>query len=144
MIQSRLFPTSVMAVSLLAACRLEPNQFLELNFDPQVTLATGFDNTGRYGVVTGVSNEFECVGWFPEEPGHVMILMGPFSGLTVRARKWEKEDLLLMIRFEDDTYCADADDPQITLDSWPAGTYEIFVGTVEPNIEVYYTVEFIE
>lgn len=103
--------------------------------DP-IALADGFTAPhiveGRAGGATDASSLGEgCIGNISEDPDHVLTLAAAMSGLRVYAKA--DEDITLVIQKPDGSYICNDDmeelNPLVTMPSFPAGTYKIWVGS---------------
>lgn len=101
-----------------------------------ITLAEGFSAPhiveGSAGGTTDASSLGDgCIGNIQEAPDHELTLAAAMSGLRIYARA--DEDITLVIQKPDGSYICNDDmeelNPLVTMDSFPAGTYKIWVGS---------------
>lgn len=101
-----------------------------------VTLAEGFAAPhiveGRAGGATDASSLGEgCIGMIGSDPDHQLTLAAAMSGLRIYAAA--DEDITLVIQKPDGSYICNDDteelNPVVTMESFPAGTYKIWVGS---------------
>lgn len=80
-----------------------------------------------------------CSGWIASEPDHLLETLGTFAELRVMAHS--EDDATLIVETPDGTrWCADDDegtDPVIAR-AFSPGTYRIWVGAPEPEVEMAY------
>ena len=111
--------------------------------DPHVlTGAAGGNNDAR---PLGNTRHGACVGHIANNPDHLVELTGSFNYL--RFRVFSDEDTTLVIQGPDgQLYCNDDSvglDPQIE-DSFPAGTYQVWIGTYSSGAYPDYRLELSE
>jgi len=101
-----------------------------------ITLAEGFSAPhiveGRAGGATDASSLGDgCIGNIAEDPDHELTLAAAMSGLRIYAAA--DEDITLVIQKPDGSYICNDDmeelNPLVTMPSFPAGTYKIWVGS---------------
>ncbi len=86
---------------------------------------------------TGEGEHTDCTGYFPDEPQHILELE-EFESLTIKATT-EETDLTMVIEGPQGTWCNDdfeGYNPGIR-DTYPAGTYRVFIGTYSPDMAAY-------
>jgi hypothetical protein len=79
-----------------------------------------------------------CTGKIDDSPDHTMVLTAPFSYLRVHAIS--SQDVSLVIRNPDGSFRCndDADGLNPVIEgSWPAGTYQIYIGSVTAGTHPY-------
>ena len=114
----------------------------------QLTLALGFDraaavvigHTGGSYSLSSIANRDSrnntCIGYGDTTPDHILVLKDNFPKLTLQVDSGGKDTTLVVrgqgkIRCGDDT--GDNKDASIQDKNWQAGTYEIWVGSMEPG-----------
>lgn len=120
-----------------------------------VPLATGFqpDPVVLSGVSGGPVAAAEiapgqpCVGYLPAQPSHLLQLQTYFANLRILVNSGQ--DTTLVIRGPDGSFrCNDDANPQdlnpIVEGPFPAGVYQVFVGTYQPSIQAPYAIGFTE
>jgi len=94
-----------------------------------------------------------CAGFIASEPDHVLTLEAGSSGMDsfgyLRMYVTSDADTTLVIvrTTNDDFLCNDDSNgvnPQIEVDDWPFGTYNIYVGTFAEDTLTNYTISFTE
>ncbi|MDY7013884.1 MAG: hypothetical protein SVX43_09870 [Cyanobacteriota bacterium] len=133
-----------LAVLLAAA----PVLAREGNFDP-LTLQSGFGQTAVNGFTGGsVSfpdkfgsrdrNNNQCLGYGDTNPDHIMVLEDDLPQLTIRINSG-RNDTTLVIQGPDSGTLRCGDDsgsnPDASIEdfNWKSGTYNVWVGSVEPG-----------
>lgn len=121
--------------------------------DPQTLeyIAGGpIDATTAYG--TDDSGEL-CLGFVATAPDHVLTLapgdsgMGSFGYLRVYVESDADTTLVIERAGTDEVLCNDDTfdtDPQVEVDDWPYGDYNIYVGTFDQDSLDNYTISFSE
>lgn len=101
-----------------------------------ITLAAGFTAPnmveGRAGGATDASGlGDDCIGMISSDPDHVVTLAAAMPNLRIYAKSGE--DITLVVQKPDGTYLCNDDfegrDPLVTMESFPAGTYKVWVGS---------------
>lgn len=119
-----------------------------------LTLSTGFQ-AKRVAGTTGGSyslssianrdrNKNPCIGFGDTNPDHIMVLKKDFPSLNVLVNTRGKDTTLVIrgpnpqtIRCGDDTGASK--DASVKDSNWQAGTYEIWVGSLEAGQRLNYT-----
>jgi len=85
-----------------------------------------------------------CIGFADETPDHILVLEKGFPSLKVLVNTGGKDTTLVLrgpnnqtIRCGDDT--GPSKDASITDSNWPAGEYQVWVGSFEPGQKWNYT-----
>lgn len=94
-----------------------------------------------------------CAGFIASQPDHVLTLeagatgMESFGYLRVYVSS-EADTTLVIVRAEDGDFLCNDDstdvNPQIEVDDWPLGNYNIYVGTFAEGELANYTISFSE
>lgn len=108
---------------------------LDNGFVPDPHVAEG----SVVGTVDAATTAEECSGWITTEPSHVLEALGTFAELRVLAHA--DDDATLMVETPaGERWCSDdaEDAPPIVVKPFPAGTYRIWVGAPEPEVEMPY------
>ena len=120
-----------------------------------LTLSRGFDSptavlrgsTGGSYSLSAIANvdrhKNKCLGFATPTPDHIIVLQQNFSKLTIQVNSGGKDTTLLVqsssaVRCGDDT--GQNKDAGIVDSDWQAGTYRIWVGTLEPGVKSNYTI----
>ncbi|MEG4284059.1 hypothetical protein QUB68_13105 [Microcoleus sp. A006_D1] len=86
----------------------------------------------------------KCLGFATPTPDHIIVLQQNFSKLTIQVNSGGKDTTLLVqgpgnaVRCGDDT--GQNKDAGIVDSDWQAGSYKIWVGTLEPGVKSNYTI----
>lgn len=136
--------------SYLVNAQAETPSFGELTlapgFEPQQAVLSG--HTGGSFSLAAIANRDRanrvCLGYSDPTPDHIVVLKRNFSYLQFRVNSAGADTTLLVhgpnksaIRCGDDT--GSSKDASLEDQSWPAGTYRIWVGLIEPGIKRNYT-----
>jgi hypothetical protein len=95
--------------------------------------------SGRKATETG-----DCIGFIDGEPDHKITLLKPFKQLKLQVKS--TGDTVLLVRGPGGSWCSDDvrdRNPEIGGD-WLQGTYEVWVGSYEPNASFPYLLELTE
>ncbi|MGL5063115.1 MAG: hypothetical protein ACRC62_24315 [Microcoleus sp.] len=86
----------------------------------------------------------KCLGFATPTPDHIVVLQQDFAQLTLQVNTGGKDTTLLVqgpngstVRCGDDT--GQNKDASITDSGWKAGSYRVWVGTLEPGVKSNYT-----
>jgi hypothetical protein len=92
--------------------------------------------SGREETPTG-----PCMGFVDEKPDHKIVLTGFFKSLSLRVQS--SEDTVLVVRGPGGSWCNDdyQDMNPGIAGQWLSGTYEIWVGSYEPDSYHPYVLE---
>jgi hypothetical protein len=113
-------------------------------------LNAGFGQTSVNGFTGGAHSFTEqfkrdnegniCVGYGDVTPDYIMVVESEFPQLSLRVNSGGKDTtLVIQDRDRGTIYCGDDDDSRnskdaiVTQNNWPAGTYQIWVGSFEPH-----------
>lgn len=143
-------------VILAAACAIaalpvlaETANFGTLTLSPGFGAATATlrGSTGGSYSVSAIANadrhKNKCLGFATPTPDHIIVLQQNFSKLTIQVNSGGKDTTLLVqgpgntVRCGDDT--GQNKDASIVDSDWQAGSYRIWVGTLEPGVKSNYT-----
>jgi hypothetical protein len=120
------------------------------NFDSANAVLTGY--TGGSYSLTAIAargqNGTACIGYSDVDPDHRLILKQEFSQLTLEVDSGGN-DTTLVVKGPDNTVrCAFGSksnpDAILTGEDWEAGSYQVWVGSIDPNRQVNYTLSAIE
>ncbi len=122
-----------------------------------LTLSRGFGSptavlrgsTGGSYSLSAIANadrhKNKCLGFATPTPDHIIVLQQDFSKLTIQVNSGGKDTTLLIqgpngktVRCGDDT--GQNKDAGIVDTGWEAGSYKIWVGSLEPGVKSNYTV----
>lgn len=118
---------------------------LSANFQPSAGVISGY--TGGAFSLPAIANRDRsgnlCLGFAEQNPDFTIILQKDFSRLNIQVNSFGK-DTTLMIKGPDGVIrCGDdskgSKDASIVDTGWKAGTYQIWVGAVEPGLKWNYT-----
>jgi hypothetical protein len=125
-------------LSVTAQPRRVPNPAWGEGRDGDLTLAPGFSpdaelsgtsGGGTSAVALGATPSGACTGFIGDAPNHVLYLTGDFDALSIRVSAGGDTTLVVrggaFLRCNDDSVGLD---PAVT-GEFPAGTYQIFVGS---------------
>lgn len=87
----------------------------------------------------------KCLGFATPTPDHIIVLQQNFNKLTIQVNSGGKDTTLLVqgpntntVRCGDDT--GQNKDAGVVDSSWEAGSYKIWVGSLEPGVKSNYTI----
>ena len=120
-----------------------------------LTLSRGFESptavlrgsTGGSYSLSAIANadrhKNKCLGFATPTPDHIIVLQQSFSKLTIKVNSGGKDTTLLVqgpgtVRCGDDI--GQNKDAGILDSDWQAGSYRIWVGTLEPGAKSNYTI----
>lgn len=79
----------------------------------------------------------KCIGFADPSPDHVLVLQQPFSKLRIQVNSGGGDTTLAIVGPNQTVRCGDdsgsSKDATIEDSDFDAGTYQIWVGTIEPN-----------
>jgi hypothetical protein len=113
------------------------NVTLAPGFVPDPRTLTGLSGGPVNASTHGQTSQGPCVGAIDDSPDHVMVLTNAFSFLKLHARS--DQDTSLVVRGPDGFRCNDDSDGlnPVLQGAWPAGRYEIYIGSVDPGNHRY-------
>ncbi|MCC5637951.1 hypothetical protein LC593_19335 [Nostoc sp. CHAB 5844] len=142
-------------LAILAAVTATPVIAETANFG-RFSLLPGFEPAqGRFSGYTGGSyslsaisnrdrNKKACIGFADPKPDHIMVLEKDFEQLRILVNTGDSDTTLLVkgpgdniIRCGDDT--GNKKDASVSDRNWKKGTYQIWVGTFNPDLKRKYT-----
>ena len=120
-----------------------------------LTLSRGFGaptavlrgSTGGSYSLSAIANadrhKNKCLGFATPTPDHIIVLQQNFSKLTIKVNSGGSDTTILVqggsaVRCGDDA--GQNKDAGIVDSDWQAGSYRIWVGTVEPGVKSNYTI----
>lgn len=141
---SKQFAIWGIGLSMLVAIPViaQSDNFRSLTLDNQTRSGMMMGSTGgRTSLPAVVSNNDRqnqrCLGFGDPSPDHTLVLKRPFSSLSLRVDSGGG-DTTLLISGPGGVRCADSGesggDVRVQQEGWEAGTYQIWVGTVTPNM----------
>jgi hypothetical protein len=111
---------------------------LARDFQPENARVRGYTG-GSYSLLSIANQDSRnspCLGYGDNKPDHTMVLKNNFEYLKIVVDSGGK-DTTLLIKGKDKILCGDDTDnpPDASIEArnWRAGTYEIWVGSIEPN-----------
>ena len=126
-----------------------------------LTLSRGFQSpagllrgsTGGSYSLSAIANtdrhKNKCLGFATPTPDHIIVLQQNFSKLTIQVNSGGKDTTLLVqgpngntVRCGDDT--GQNKDAGIVDSNWEAGSYRIWVGSLEPGVKSNYSISLQE
>lgn len=118
---------------------------LSRGFQPPTAVLRG--STGGSYSLSAIANadrhKNKCLGFATPTPDHIIVLQQNFSKLTIKVNSGGK-DTTLLVQSGNTVRCGDDagqnKDASIVDSDWQAGTYRIWVGTVEPGVKSNYTI----
>ena len=118
---------------------------LSRGFQPPTAVLRG--STGGSYSLSAIANadrhKNKCLGFATPTPDHIIVLQQNFSKLTIKVNSGGK-DTTLLVQSGNTVRCGDDagqnKDASIVDSDWQAGTYKIWVGTVEPGVKSNYTI----
>ncbi|MCU0542168.1 MAG: hypothetical protein MUE44_08235 [Oscillatoriaceae cyanobacterium Prado104] len=144
---------SILTVAAIAAVAL-PVLAENANFGT-LTLSQGFKSptavlrgaTGGSYSLSAIANadkrKNKCLGFATPTPDHIVVLQQDFSQLTLQVNTGGKDTTLLVQGPDNTVRCGDDTgqnkDASIADAGWKAGSYRIWVGTIEPGVKSNYT-----
>lgn len=111
---------------------------LTRGFQTENTVTRGY--TGGSYPLSSVSNrddrQFPCLGYADNQPDHNLILEDDFEYLKIAVNS-NRKDTTILVKGQGKVRCGDDSenrpDASVEDSSWSAGTYQIWVGSIEPN-----------
>ena len=85
----------------------------------------------------------KCLGFGDPNPDHLLILQKPFSKLKLKVNSGDRETTIVIKGSDNSVRCGDntnaASKGAILEDGdWQAGTYQVWVGSIEPGVRQNY------
>ena len=133
-------------MALIAAISTTPALAQKANFG-NLTISPSFPaGTARVAGSTGGSyslpsiansdrNKKPCIGFASQTPDHILVLQKDFSNLTIQINSGGRDTTLLIKGPNNTIYCGDdtglSKDASVEATNLKAGTYEIWVGSIE-------------
>lgn len=148
------FKNGTLLVAIAAIAALPVLAEKTVNFGT-LTLSRGFDSptavlrgsTGGSYSLSAIANadrhKNKCLGFATPTPDHIIVLQQNFSKLTIQVNSGGKDTTLLVqggntVRCGDDA--GQNKEAAIVDSDWQAGSYRIWVGTLEPGVKSNYTI----
>lgn len=139
------------SLSVIAALpgMAETGNFNSLTLSPGFTKAEGKVRgytSGSFALSIRAKSDRQgnpCLGIGTETPDHILVLKQPFPRLSLRVRSPNNDTTLIVEGPNDFRLCGDdtgrSPDASITATDLAAGTYRVWVGTLEPGQKRNYT-----
>lgn len=130
----------VLAATLQIAPVLAEANFgqIVLNADTKSAQASG-NTQGAYDLTRIATKDMrgnDCLGWATENPDHEMVLEEDLKKLELKVNSRGK-DTTLVVKGPAGILCGDdagaSPDAAIEAENLPAGTYQVWVGAIQPN-----------
>ncbi len=138
-----------LTTATVAPALAESANFDTLNLSPGFSRADGTVRgfTGGSYSLSSIANRdrdgTRCLGFGDTQPDHIMVLQKDFSQLQLKVDTQGKDTTLVVKGPNNTTLCGDdtgsSKDASINASKWPAGTYEVWVGTFDANARWKYT-----
>ncbi|PSB20277.1 hypothetical protein C7B65_07445 [Phormidesmis priestleyi ULC007] len=85
----------------------------------------------------------KCLGFADPKPDHLLVLQKPFSKLRLKVNSGDKETTIVIKGSDNSVRCGDnsnASNKGAILEDgdWQAGTYQVWVGSIEPGVRQNY------
>jgi hypothetical protein len=136
------FKNGAIANAIVAAIVALPVLAETANFGT-LTLSPG----GSYSlsaIANADRHKNKCLGFATPTPDHIIVLQQKFSFLTLQVNSGGKDTTLLVQGPGNAVRCGDDagqnKDAGIVDSDWQAGSYRIWVGTLEPGVKSDYTI----
>ncbi|MDP8933978.1 MAG: hypothetical protein M3N42_07485 [Cyanobacteriota bacterium] len=149
------FKNGAIAGAIVAAIVALPVLAETANFGT-LSLSRGFESptavlrgsTGGSYSLSAIANadrhKNKCLGFATPTPDHIIVLQQKFSKLTLQVNSGGKDTTLLVQGPGNAVRCGDDagqnKDAGIVDSDWQAGSYRIWVGTLEPGVKSNYTI----
>jgi hypothetical protein len=127
----------------------ESANFEALNLSPGFSRADGIVRGftgGAYSLPSIANRDREgkrCLGFGDTQPDHIMVLQKNFARLQLQVNTQGKDTTLVVKGPNNTIFCGDdtgaSKDASLAATNWPAGTYEVWVGTFDANNRWKYT-----
>lgn len=126
----------------------EPSNFgvltLSQGFSPSQGVASGVTG-GTFSLSSlapkDTSNN-KCLGFASPTPDHLLVLQKDFTRLTIQINSRGQDTTLLVMGPENQVFCGDdtssSKDARISHPNWKAGTYRIWVGSIDEGAKLKY------
>ncbi|MBE9187743.1 hypothetical protein IQ270_24625 [Microcoleus sp. LEGE 07076] len=119
---------------------------LSRGFLPATAILRG--STGGSYSLSAIANadrhKNKCLGFATPTPDHIITLQQNFSKLTIQVNSGGQDTTLLVQGLGNGVRCGDDTgqnkDASIVDTDWQAGSYRIWVGTLEPGVKSNYTI----
>lgn len=120
------------------------------NFDSSNAVLSGY--TGGSYSLTAIAvrdqNGNACIGYSDVNPDHVIVLQQDFSQLTLAVESGGNDTSLVIKGPDNKVRCAfgskSRPDAVLVDENWKAGEYQVWVGSLNTNRQVDYTLSLIE
>ena len=85
----------------------------------------------------------KCLGFGDAKADHLLVLTKPFSKLRLKVNSGDRETTIVIKGSDDSVRCGDnanSSNKGATLEDsdWQAGTYQVWVGAIEPGVRTNY------
>lgn len=144
----------VTALGIVPFCGAKAANFGQLaiapNFDSTNAVLTGYTG-GSYSltaIATRDQNGTACIGYSDVNPDHVVVLQQDFSQLTLEVDSGGNDTTLVVKGPGNTIRCAfgsrSQPDAILAGEDWEAGEYKVWVGSIDANRQLDYTLSAIE
>jgi hypothetical protein len=127
----------------------EPSNFgiltLSQGFSPSVGVGSGIAG-GTFSLSSLAqkdSNNNKCLGFASPTPDHLLVLQQDFAQLTIQINSRGHDTTLLVMGPDNQVFCGDdagsSKDASISHPNWKAGTYRIWVGSIDEGAKLKYS-----
>lgn len=116
----------------------------------EINLSPGFEHTTKNGFTGGTVSFTEkfnrdgegnlCVGYGDVTPDYILVVSEDLPQLTLEVDSGGNDTtIIVQDRDRDILYCGDdnelnnSPDPRLSYDNFPAGTYQVWIGSFDPN-----------
>ncbi|HEY9861041.1 MAG TPA: hypothetical protein V6D16_16155 [Candidatus Obscuribacterales bacterium] len=138
-----------LTTATVAPALADSANFGALNLSPGFSRADGTVRGftgGSYSLSSIANRDREgnrCLGFGDTQPDHIMVLQKDFAQLQLKVDTQGKDTTLVIKGPNNSILCGDdtgsSKDASLSATKWPAGTYEVWVGTFDANARWKYT-----
>lgn len=138
-----------LTAATVAPALAESAHFGSLNLSPGFSRADGTVRGftgGSYSLSSIANRDREgkrCLGFGDTQPDHIMVLQKDFAQLQLQVDTQGKDTTLVVKGPNNTVFCGDdtgsSKDASISAIKWPAGRYEVWVGTFDASTRGKYT-----
>lgn len=127
----------------------EPSNFgiltLSQGFSPSQGVASGIAG-GTFSLSSLAqkdTNNNKCLGFASPTADHLLVLQQDFAQLTIQINSRGHDTTLLVMGPENQVFCGDdtgsSKDARVSHPNWKAGTYRIWVGSIDEGAKLKYS-----
>jgi hypothetical protein len=138
----------IMTLGAIAAIA-EPSNFgiltLSHGFSPSVGVGSGIAG-GAFSLSSLAqkdTNNNKCLGFASPTPDHLLVLQQDFAQLTIQINSRGRDTTLLVMGPDNQVFCGDdtgsSKDARVSHPNWKAGTYRIWVGSIDEDAKLKYS-----